>query len=83
MSEIFVARPGNLRPSDKANLRKAGIVVVECDPDAVKFMRPDVTMNVDGMEMLRLALRAMRNYDSCRATFTKLLDEYLHTEKQK
>jgi hypothetical protein len=64
MSDVFLCRTGQLTPSSRRELKRAGVVVVEVeDPSACKFIRASDV--VSGDDMLHAALKAMsRTYEN-------------------
>jgi len=65
MSEaaVLFCKPGSVRPSDKAALRKAGVVVVEvADPADVRFVRAEGVLGAQELphgDLLAAAARAV------------------------
>lgn len=85
MAEILIVKPKTLNATDKAALRKAGVVVVEAvNPSEVRFLRAQSELAPSD-----LALAAMKALDKCgyanngAETFVKLVSVALEEQKAK
>jgi methionine synthase II (cobalamin-independent) len=60
VTDVFLCKAGQLSPTSKRDLRKAGVVVVEVDdPSACQFIRS--TETVSGDDMLWAAMDALKS----------------------
>jgi hypothetical protein len=83
---LLPVKPGTLSDEDKANLAKAGIVVIEhAEPDTLRLLTP--TAELSGGDLLWAAMHALTGPSnsastSCQADFARAVGRLIREKRE-